>query len=175
VALIGLRGAGKSTLGAMLADQLGVKFVELDGEIEQDAGMALEEIFSLYGQAGYRRFERRNLERVLDSKERAVISVGGGVVSERETYDRLLANCFTVWVKAQPEEHMSRVVAQGDLRAMAENDEAMEDLRRILNSREPLYKMADWQLDTSGESVKQSFAKLKKAVAPVISPATVSQ
>lgn len=169
IALIGLRGAGKSTLGLMLAQDLGARFVELDSEIEKDAGMVLEEIFSLYGQAGYRRFERRVLERVLASEGRAVISVGGGVVSESETYERLLASCFTVWVKAQPEEHMSRVVAQGDLRAMAENDEAMEDLRRILKAREPLYRMADLQLDTSGESVKESFSKLKKAIRPVIS------
>lgn len=169
IALIGLRGAGKSTLGSMLAAAWGVKFLELDREIEKDAGMALEEIFSLYGQSGYRRFERRILDRVLSSERRAVISVGGGVVSERETYDRLLGSCYTVWVKAQPEEHMSRVVAQGDLRAMAENDEAMEDLRRILNAREPLYRMADWQLDTSGDSVQKSFEKLKKAVGPIIS------
>jgi XRE family aerobic/anaerobic benzoate catabolism transcriptional regulator len=175
IAFIGLRGAGKTTLGSMLADTWGVKFVELDSEIEKDAGMALEEIFSLYGQAGYRRFERRILERVLDSKQRAVLSVGGGVVSERETYDRLLGSCYTVWVKAQPEEHMSRVVAQGDLRAMAENDEAMDDLRRILSAREPLYRMADFELDTSGDSVEQSFAKLKKAIGPIISPPNIPQ
>jgi XRE family transcriptional regulator, aerobic/anaerobic benzoate catabolism transcriptional regulator len=163
VALIGLRGAGKSTLGARLASDLNVPFIELDREIEKDAGMDLAGIFSLYGQAGYRRFEKRTLERVLAAHSRAVISVGGGVVSERETYDRLLASCFTVWVKAKPEEHMSRVVAQGDLRAMAENDEAMEDLRDILAAREPLYGMADFELETSGDSVDESFAKLKRA------------
>jgi XRE family transcriptional regulator, aerobic/anaerobic benzoate catabolism transcriptional regulator len=162
IALIGLRGAGKSTLGARLAGDLNVPFIELDREIEADAGMDLAGIFSLYGQAGYRRLEKRTLERVLAANGPAVISVGGGVVSERETYDRLLASCFTVWVKAKPEEHMSRVVAQGDLRAMAENDEAMEDLRDILAAREPLYGMADFQLETSGDSVDESFAKLKR-------------
>jgi XRE family transcriptional regulator, aerobic/anaerobic benzoate catabolism transcriptional regulator len=163
VALIGLRGAGKSTLGARLAADLNVPFIELDREIEQDAGVDLAGIFSLYGQAGYRRFENRALERVLATHGRAVISVGGGVVSERETYDRLLASCFTVWVKAKPEEHMARVVAQGDLRAMEENDEAMEDLRDILAAREPLYGMADFQLETTGDSVDESFSKLKRA------------
>jgi XRE family aerobic/anaerobic benzoate catabolism transcriptional regulator len=169
IALIGLRGAGKSTLGSMLAEEFDARFVELDREIEKDAGMALEEIFSLYGQTGYRRFERRILERVLSWEGRIILSVGGGVVSERETYERLLASCYTVWVKAQPEEHMSRVVAQGDLRAMAENDEAMEDLRRILSARAPLYRMADLELDTSGDSVEKSFTKLKQSIEPILS------
>ncbi|MGA8037945.1 MAG: helix-turn-helix transcriptional regulator [Candidatus Acidiferrales bacterium] len=165
VALIGLRGAGKSTLGARLAVDWKVPFVELDREIEKDAGMGLAELFSLYGQAGYRRFEKRTLERVLTSNNHAVISVGGGVVSERETYDRLLASCYTVWLKAQPEEHMARVVAQGDLRAIAENEQAMEDLRDILAAREPLYGMADLEFETSGDSVDESFEKLKQALA----------
>src|ERR1700678_309411 len=164
IALIGLRGAGKSTLGSKLAEDLGVPFVELDQEIEKDAGMALSEIFSLYGQSGYRRIEKKTLDRVLLERERAVISVGGGVVSEKETYDLLLASCFTVWVKAHPEEHMSRVIAQGDFRAMADNTEAMEDLRRILEAREPLYRRADVQLETSRESIEDSFLKLKQAV-----------
>jgi XRE family transcriptional regulator, aerobic/anaerobic benzoate catabolism transcriptional regulator len=165
IALIGLRGAGKTTLGARLAADVNAPFIELDREIESDAGMSLAEIFSLYGQAGYRRLEKRTLERVLAANPRAIISVGGGVVSERDTYERLLASCFTVWVKAHPEEHMARVVAQGDLRAMADNDAAMEDLRDILAAREPLYGMADFQLETSGDSVDQSFAKLKRAIA----------
>ncbi|HEV3221077.1 MAG TPA: helix-turn-helix transcriptional regulator [Candidatus Acidoferrales bacterium] len=164
IALIGLRGAGKSTLGSKLAKEMKVPFVELDHEIEKDARMPLEEIFSLYGQSGYRRIEKRALDRVIREKERAVISVGGGVVSEKETYDALLTNCFAVWVKAQPEEHMSRVVAQGDLRAMADNDEAMEDLRRILDAREPFYRKADMHLDTSGRTVEQSFRELKKSL-----------
>lgn len=164
IALIGLRGAGKSTLGAKLAKQLKVPFIELDREIEKDARMPLEEIFSLYGQSGYRRIEKRALDRLLREKERVVISVGGGVVSEKETYNALLANCFAIWVKAQPEEHMSRVVAQGDLRAMADNDEAMDDLRRILDAREPFYRKADMHLDTSGKTVEQSFRELKKTL-----------
>lgn len=161
IALIGLRGAGKSTLGGKLAAELRTRFVELDSEIEKDTGMPLGEIFSLYGQSGYRAIERRTLERILKEHDRAVISVGGGIVSEKETYDFLLSHCFTVWVKAQPEEHMSRVLAQGDLRPMAANDQAMEDLRRILEAREPLYKKADLCLDTSGCSVEESFAKLQ--------------
>jgi len=161
VALIGLRGAGKSTLGSKLAAESKVRFVELDNEIEKDTGIPLGEIFSLYGQSGYRAIERRTLERILKEQERAVISVGGGVVSEKETYDFLLSHCFTVWVKAQPKEHMSRVLAQGDLRPMAANDRAMEDLRRILEAREPLYEKADLCLDTSGTTVEESLAKLK--------------
>jgi XRE family aerobic/anaerobic benzoate catabolism transcriptional regulator len=161
IALIGLRGAGKSTLGAKLAHSLKIPFVELDREIEKEQGMALSDIFSLYGQAGYRAIEKRALERVIQENDRAVISTGGGVVSEKETFDYLLSHCYTVWVKAQPGEHMARVVAQGDLRAMAGNDQAMEDLRTILESREPLYRKADLCLDTSGELLEQSFAKLK--------------
>lgn len=163
-ALIGLRGAGKSTLGAKLAAELNLPFIELDHEIEKDTGMPLAEIFSLYGQSGYRAIERRTLERVLRERERAVLSVGGGVVSEKETFDYLLSNCYTVWVKAQPEEHMSRVIAQGDFRAMKGNDQAMEDLRRILEAREPFYRQADICLDTSGISVDESFAKLRAAL-----------
>jgi XRE family aerobic/anaerobic benzoate catabolism transcriptional regulator len=164
VALIGLRGAGKSTLGAKLAAERNVPFIELDHEIEKDTGMPLAEIFSLYGQSGYRAIEKRTLERVLHARDRAVISVGGGIVSEKETYDYLLAHCYTIWLKAQPEEHMSRVIAQGDFRAMAGSDRAMEDLRRILESREPLYRKADASIDTSGESVKESFTKLRAAL-----------
>jgi XRE family aerobic/anaerobic benzoate catabolism transcriptional regulator len=161
IALIGMRGAGKSTLGARLAEESKLRFVELDREIEKDTGMPLGEIFSLYGQSGFRAIERRTLEGALRENERAVISVGGGIVSEKETFDFLLANCYTVWIKAQPEEHMSRVMAQGDFRPMAANGQAMEDLRRILETREPLYRKADLVLDTSGASVDECFAKLK--------------
>ncbi len=164
IALIGLRGAGKSTLGARLAREMNIPFVELDREIEQDAGIALAEIFSLYGQAGYRRIEKRTLDRVLKVQPHAILSIGGGVVSEKDTYDRVLSNCLTVWVKASPEDHMSRVIAQGDFRVMADNDEAMDDLRQILEAREPLYRRADIHLETSGESVDESFLKLKRAV-----------
>jgi XRE family transcriptional regulator, aerobic/anaerobic benzoate catabolism transcriptional regulator len=166
IALIGLRGAGKSTLGARLAAQKSIPFVELDREIEKETGMPLAEIFSLYGQSGFRSIEKRTLERVLKEYNQMVLSVGGGIVSEEENYDFLLANCYTIWVKAQPEEHMSRVMAQGDFRAMAGSDRAMEDLRRILEAREPLYRKADLHLDTSGDSVERSFAKLETAFAP---------
>ena len=164
IALIGLRGAGKSTLGAKLAGERNVPFIELDHEIEKDTGMPLAEIFSLYGQSGYRAIEKRTLERVLRASERAVISVGGGIVSEKETYEYLLVHCYTIWLKAQPEEHMSRVIAQGDFRAMAGSDRAMEDLRRILESREPLYRKADATVDTSGETSGESLAKLNAAL-----------
>jgi XRE family aerobic/anaerobic benzoate catabolism transcriptional regulator len=164
IALIGLRGAGKSTLGARLAAQKKLPFVELDREIEKETGMPLAEIFSLYGQSGFRAIEKRTLEHVLKEYDRLVLSVGGGIVSEKETYDYLLANCYTIWVKAQPEEHMSRVIAQGDFRAMAGSDRAMEDLRRILETREPLYRKADAHVDTSGDSVEESLTKLETAV-----------
>lgn len=165
VALIGLRGAGKSTLGARLAREEGVPFVELDREIEKDTGMPASEIFSLYGQTGYRRIEKQTLERVIGEHRRVVLSVGGGVVSQPETFDLLLSNCFTIWLKALPEEHMARVLAQGDLRPMAGNDEAMENLKRILEAREPLYAKADTVLDTSGQTVEQSFIRLQQLVA----------
>jgi XRE family transcriptional regulator, aerobic/anaerobic benzoate catabolism transcriptional regulator len=164
IALIGLRGAGKSTLGSKLAAQRRVPFIELDHEIEKETGMPLAEIFALYGQSGYRAIEKRTLQRVLGENDSAVISVGGGIVSEKETYDYLLAHCYTIWLKAQPEEHMSRVIAQGDFRAMAGSDRAMEDLRGILTSREPLYRRADTCVDTSGDSVDSSFTKLSAAL-----------
>lgn len=165
IALIGIRGAGKSTLGAKFAADSNIPFIELDAEIEKEAGMPLGEIFSLYGQAGYRAIERRLLERVLSEHSQLILSVGGGVVSEKETYDYLLSNCYTVWIKAKPEEYMARVTAQGDFRVMGGSDQAMEELRRILEAREPLYRKADVCLDTSGNSVEESFEKLKAALA----------
>lgn len=164
IALIGLRGAGKSTLGPRLAQELGVPFMEIDREIERDAGMPVAEIFSLYGQAGYRRFEKRALERVVNENERAVLSVGGGIVSQPDTYAFLLASCHTVWLRAAPEEHMTRVVEQGDLRPMAGHEEAMDDLRRILKARESLYAKADAIVETTGVDVETSFARLRQAV-----------
>ncbi|HUE56495.1 MAG TPA: helix-turn-helix transcriptional regulator [Candidatus Udaeobacter sp.] len=164
IAMIGLRGAGKSTLGCRWSEEANLPFVELDREIEKDTGMPLSEIFSLYGQSGYRAIEKRTLERVLCENDRLVVSVGGGVVSEKETFDYLLSHCYTVWIKAQPEEHMSRVMAQGDFRAIKGNNQAMDDLRRILEAREPLYRKADMCLDTSGLSIEESFARLKAAV-----------
>jgi XRE family aerobic/anaerobic benzoate catabolism transcriptional regulator len=165
IALMGLRGAGKSTLGRLLANELHVPFVELDLEIEREAGMALSEVFLLYGQGGYRRMERRCLERVIETHARAVFSVGGGIVSEPETFNLLLAQCFTVWLKASPEEHMTRVAEQGDMRPMQDNEDAMEDLRRILGARAPLYAKADAQVDTSGQKPEASLANLRQAVA----------
>lgn len=165
IALIGLRGAGKSTLGALLAAGLDVPFIELDREVEADVGMSLAEVFSLYGQSGYRHIERRCLERIVGAHERAVISVGGGIVSEPDTYELLLARCFTVWVKAQPEEHMARVASQGDCRPMAGNHEAMDDLRRILAARAPLYGKADTVVDTAGRTPDESLLALRSAVA----------
>jgi len=166
IALIGLRGAGKSTLGAKLAKAIGAPFVELDREVEREAGTSLSEIFLLYGQAGYRRYERRCLEKILEKNDRAVIATGGSIVSEPGTYELLLSSCFTVWLKAAPEEHMARVIAQGDTRPMAGNDQAMEDLRRILEGRAMLYGQADVVVDTEGKSVDRSLAELRKAVAP---------
>jgi XRE family aerobic/anaerobic benzoate catabolism transcriptional regulator len=166
IALIGLRGAGKSTLGAKLAADRNVPFIELDHEIEKETGMPLAEIFSLYGQSGYRAIEKRTLERVLGESGSAVISVGGGIVTEEDTYDYLLAHCYTIWLKAEPEEHMARVIAQGDFRAMAGSDRAMEDLRRILESRVPLYRKADACVDTSGDAVDASFSKVKAVLDP---------
>ncbi len=162
IALIGLRGAGKSTLGSALARALRRRFVELDREIEREAGMPLPEVFLLFGQAGFRRLERRCLECLIHEQQDLVLTVGGGIVSEPETYNLLLLNCFTVWVRAKPEEHMARVVAQGDLRPMAGHSEAMEDLRSILAAREPLYARADAVLDTSGHSVDESFESLRE-------------
>jgi XRE family aerobic/anaerobic benzoate catabolism transcriptional regulator len=166
IALIGLRGAGKSTLGAALARRLGVAFVELDHEIEAEAGTSLHEIFLLHGQAGFRRYERRALERTLEKNERCVIATGGSIVSEPATYDLVLSACLTVWLKAAPEEHMARVAAQGDYRPMAGNREAMADLRRILAGREALYAQADRTVDTAGRTADASLAELARAVAP---------
>ena len=166
ITLVGLRGAGKTTLGATLAKALRRRFVELDTEIEREAGISLSEVFLLYGQAGYRRIERRCLERVINSQEDIVLTVGGGIVSEPDTYNLLLLNCYTVWIKAAPEEHMARVVAQGDLRPMAGHAEAMEDLRNILSARESLYGKADAVVDTSGSPIEKSFAALQQAIAP---------
>jgi XRE family transcriptional regulator, aerobic/anaerobic benzoate catabolism transcriptional regulator len=164
IALIGLRGAGKSTLGEKLAAARNVPFIELDREIEKETGMPLADIFSLYGQSHYRAVERRTLERVTNEYDRAIFSIGGGVVTEPETFDFLRANCYTVWIKAKPQEHMDRVAAQGDFRAMAGNDRAMEDLRRILSAREPLYRQAELTLDTSAATVDESFHRLQSAL-----------
>jgi XRE family aerobic/anaerobic benzoate catabolism transcriptional regulator len=164
IALLGLRGAGKSTLGVRLARKLRVPFIELDREIEAMAGTSLNEIFLLYGQAGFRRYERAALERVLREHRDAVIATGGSLVSEPGTFDLLLANATTIWLKAPPAEHMTRVVAQGDMRPMSGNREAMADLKRILASRERLYARADAQVDTGEHDVDASLDALLATV-----------
>lgn len=165
IALLGLRGAGKSTLGVRLAAHCAVPFIELDREIERRTGTPLEEIFLLYGQEAYRRHELRCLTQVLAEHPACVIATGGSIVSEPAAYALLLSGCVTVWLKATPEEHMSRVIAQGDLRPMAGNAEAMEDLRRILEARTPLYTQADRTADTSGLSADEAFRSLVEALA----------
>jgi XRE family aerobic/anaerobic benzoate catabolism transcriptional regulator len=164
IALIGLRGAGKSTLGAMLADRLEMPFLELDRLIEQESGVSLSVIFDLYGQSGFRRLERRVLDQIIERYPRFVLATGGSLVSEPATFERLLTMCFTVWLRATPEEHMQRVIAQGDMRPMADNRESMSDLRRILDVREPLYRKADATINTSGGTVKESMELLTLAV-----------
>jgi XRE family aerobic/anaerobic benzoate catabolism transcriptional regulator len=164
IALVGLRGAGKTTLGARAAEARGVPFVELDREIERLAGTAIAAIIELYGQQAYRRYEQQALQELLDTQPKFVVATGGSLVSESATYELLLRNCFTVWVRATPEEHMQRVLAQGDLRPMAGSQQAMDDLRRILEERSELYGRADVVLDTTGknedEAVRELLAQL---------------
>lgn len=169
IALIGLRGAGKSTLGSQLAAERGVPFIELDREIEREAGTSMNEILLLHGQAGYRRYERRALFRIAEDHPAGVVmTTGGSIVSERETFDLLQSRFYCVWLKASPEEHMARVVAQGDMRPFdatrGATSEAMEDLRRILSSREALYARADAVVDTAARTLKQSLKDLERAV-----------
>jgi XRE family aerobic/anaerobic benzoate catabolism transcriptional regulator len=164
IALIGLRGAGKTTLGKLLAERLGVPFLELDREIERESGVSLATIFDFYGQAGFRRMERRCLDRVITEHPRFVLATGGGIVSEPSTFERLLAACWTIWLKASPSEHMERVVAQGDMRPMAGNRESMADLQRILTGREPLYRRADAEVETSEKPIRESLTALVAAV-----------
>jgi len=160
IALVGLRGAGKTTLGQLAAKALDVPFVELDREIERASGMELSEIFAVHGQAMFRRLERQCLETTVARFERAVIATGGSLVTEPATYDLLLSTCFVVWLSAKPDEHMGRVLAQGDLRPMADGPQAMDDLKAILESRTALYAKADAVVDTSGKSEAQAFASL---------------
>ncbi|MBV9946401.1 MAG: helix-turn-helix transcriptional regulator, partial [Myxococcales bacterium] len=164
IALVGLRGAGKSTLGQMLADDFEVPFVELSREVERVAGYTVAEIHDLYGPSAYRRYERRGLEETIELYHDAVIATPGGIVSEPATFNLLLTHCFTVWLRAAPEEHMQRVEAQGDLRPMSGNEQAMGDLRRILAARDPFYRKADLVFDTSGKDLSQVFAELRRAL-----------
>ncbi len=167
IALVGLRGAGKSSLGRLLAEARGVPFLELDREVERLSRMELRDIFEVHGQDGFRRLEREALLRVVSTETRIVIAAGGGLVTEPATFELLLANCLTVWIKASPEDHMRRVVAQGDQRPMADDQRrAMDDLRAILASREPLYGQADLVLDSSGRTLDECLAELTAMLTP---------
>ena len=164
VALVGLRGAGKTTLGAMLAEDLDFPFVELSREIEKFAGCSVGEIQGLYGQAAYRRYERRALEEAIQIYPEAVIATPGGIVSDPSTFNLLLAHCSTVWLKAEPEDHMQRVAAQGDMRPMAASREAMDDLRSILAGRAAFYAKAEVHVDTSAQPLPETFQVLRRRV-----------
>lgn len=168
IALIGLRGAGKSTLGRILAKKIGWSFVELNKEIEQQNGLSVAEIIALYGQEGFRRMEQAALQQLLSRNELMVLATGGGIVSEPLTFDQILSSFYTIWLKAEPEEHMARVRRQGDLRPMADDRSAMTELRNILLSREPLYSRAAAVVDTAGLSVDAAAARLIDAVRPVL-------
>ena len=159
IALIGLRGGGKSTLGRLLAEALEMPFIELDREVERRSGMALAELFEMFGQSTFRRQEGAALQAVLEQHPRFVLATGGGLVTEPATFELLLASCFTVWLRASPEEHMNRVIEQGDLRPMSDNSRAMEDLVAILQSREALYAKADLAFDTKGCRPQQALRR----------------
>jgi XRE family transcriptional regulator, aerobic/anaerobic benzoate catabolism transcriptional regulator len=168
IALIGLRGAGKSTLGQMLADDLEFPFVELSREIEKFAGCSVSEIQALYGVNAYRRYERRALEETIQIYPEAVIATPGGLVSDAATFNQLLAHCTTVWLQADPEDHMKRVAAQGDMRPMAASKEAMEDLKGILTGRAAFYSKAQFKLNTSAQAIEPTFVALRDMVRKVL-------
>ena len=172
IALIGLRGAGKSTLGAALAERLQMPFLELDRLIEQASGLTLDLIFDFRGQAGFRDLERRCLDDVLQRHPCFVLATGGSLVSEPGTFERLLSSCFTVWLRTSPREHMQRVIAQGDMRPMSDSRDAMSDLERILAERDVLYSKADIQIDTAGRTVEESLEMLIQSLrdSPVRDP-----
>jgi XRE family aerobic/anaerobic benzoate catabolism transcriptional regulator len=168
IALVGLRGAGKSTLGAMLAEDLGFPFIELSREIEKFAGCSVSEIQALYGQNAYRRYERRALEEAIQIYPEAVIATPGGLVSDPATFNLLLAHCTTVWLRATPEDHMNRVIAQGDMRPMRASAEAMDDLKSILAGRAAFYSKAEFQIDTSAQGLAETFALLRGTMRRVL-------
>jgi XRE family transcriptional regulator, aerobic/anaerobic benzoate catabolism transcriptional regulator len=170
IALVGLRGAGKSTLGRMLAQHLGWPFIELDRVVEEDYGASIPDLIEMAGTATFRRHERAALERVVAAHDSAVITTAGGIVADPETCALLLRRTHAVWIKAPPEDHMSRVMAQGDFRPMAQNREAMADLVAILEARRADYARAEAEVDTAGDAVEQSFAKLLRAVTPWLGP-----
>ena len=161
IALIGLRGAGKTTLGQLLAKDLGYPFIELSREIEKFAGCSISEIHNLYGTNAYRRYERRALEEAIQIYPEVIIATPGGLVSDSATLNELLSHCYTVWLQAKPEDHLSRVAAQGDMRPMAGSSQAIEDLKLILDGRSPFYAKADMSFDTSAQSLEESFKVLR--------------
>jgi len=171
IALVGLRGAGKSTLGRMLAQHLGWPFIELDRRVEEDYGASIPDLIEMAGMATFRRHERTALERVIAEHERAIITTAGGIVAGPESYALLLRRTHTIWIKARPDEHMSRVMAQGDFRPMAQNRQAMADLVAILEARRADYARAEAEVDTSGDAVEQSFAKLQQTVTRLLGAA----
>jgi XRE family transcriptional regulator, aerobic/anaerobic benzoate catabolism transcriptional regulator len=168
IALIGLRGAGKSTLGKMLADQLGYPFFEMSQEIEKLAGTSVAEIQALYGVTAYRRYERRALDALLAEHTQCVIATPGGLVSDVSTFNTLLTQCTSVWLQADPQDHLQRVHAQGDMRPMAASKEALDDLKSILAGRAAFYSKADYTVNTSAQSMEESFALLQKLLKPVV-------
>jgi XRE family aerobic/anaerobic benzoate catabolism transcriptional regulator len=164
IALIGLRGGGKSTLGRLVAAKLNMPFIELDREIERRSGASLSEIFDMFGQETFRRAEREALEDVLRQHRHFVMATSGSIVTDPGTMELLLSSCFTVWVRAEPEDHMRRVMAQGDKRPMANSARAMQDLIAILKSREPLYAKAEASLTTTGKTPEQNLSELMRAI-----------
>jgi XRE family aerobic/anaerobic benzoate catabolism transcriptional regulator len=168
VALIGLRGAGKSTLGRRLAEDLGFPFIELSREIEQFAGCGISEIHNLYGANAYRRYERRALEEAIQIYPEVVIATPGGLVADSANFNLLLTHCTTVWLQADPTDHMGRVAAQGDMRPMAASTEAMEDLKRILEGRAAFYSKADLAFNTSAQGLEDSVERLRREVRPLL-------
>lgn len=168
VALVGLRGAGKSTLGELLAEAHGITFLRVSDVIQDLAGMAIGELLELMGYNAYRRFERRALARIIDAYPCAVVEAGGSLVQDTEAYNQLMRNYLTVWVRASPQDHMQRVLDQGDTRPMAGNAQAMDELRLILREREPYYTQADAALDTSGKTIEESFQDLARICRPAL-------
>jgi len=162
IALIGLRGAGKTTLGQRLAKDLGYAFIELSREIEKFAGCSISEIHNLYGTNAYRRYERRALEEAIQIYPEVVIATPGGLVSDSATLNEMLSHCYTIWLQATPEDHLARVAAQGDMRPMAGSAEALEDLKLILEGRSAFYAKADMTFDTSSHPLEDSYEALRK-------------
>lgn len=174
VALLGVRGAGKSTIGAKVATEFGVPFIEVDSRIEKAAGLTLSEIFELHGEAYYRRLEREVLSRLLTEPQSMVLATGGSIVNDRDNYSLLRDRCRTVWLRAKPEDHWNRVIQQGDARPMAKNPHAFSELRALLAAREPLYANAQHVVDTSGRNVDEVVHLVASAVSNELTMAAAS-